>query len=626
MPPSSANAELKKQVKAASDIADVIGTYIPVTPAGKLFKSLCPFHQDTRPSLQIDRTYQNYRCWACDARGDVFDFVMKFEKVPFPEAMRILATRAGIKLDSAELTPADLHRAHLLHVMKWAEDQYRGCLLDDPEAGAARTYLAERGLAGATVRQFGLGFAPLRGDWLVTRAAAEQLPPDLVTEVGLIGQRDENRGFYDRFRDRVMFPIRDVRGQTVGFGGRILPQSPLKDRQPKYYNSAETPLFNKSQVLYGLDLARHAGAKAGYLAIVEGYTDVMMAHQHGVPQVVATMGTALTMDHVLQLRRYVPKVKLVFDSDEAGEKATDKSQGLFWAQTDFEIEVCTLPDGLDPCDLLVKPGGAEVFHECLNNAKDVLEFKLDSLIRRRPPNTLEAQMYVVDAVLGFMALAEKPSAKAQMKTELAITRLSSRLGVRQEAVWQRFGEMKQEQRRKQREAQTHAPRPAGPPPGGVALSVPRAEPSASGFAPKAGPAEKAERQLLEMLLARPDLVPVARTQVPADAVTHTGLRRLLVELYALYDGGETPDLDSLRVRILDRPDLADAALRLQDVGRAMTEPETWLRRVLSFFDNLKTETAKQVVRERLSAGALGDDETVEFLRQFQAGGGRAAGG
>ena len=619
MPPSSVSVELKKQVKTASDIADVISAYIPVSPAGKTFKSLCPFHNDTRPSLQIDRQFQNYRCWACDARGDVFDFVMKFEKVDFPEALRILAARAGIKLDPETLSPADRHRAYLLHVMRWAEEQYRECLLNDAGAEVARTYLGGRRLSGATVRQFGLGFAPPAGDWLVTRAAAEQLPPDLLVETGLIGARAEGRGFYDRFRDRVMFPIRDVRGQTVGFGGRVLPTSPLAGRGPKYYNSAETPLFSKSNLLYGLDLARHAGGAAGYLAVVEGYTDVMMAHQCGVANVVATMGTALNGGHVGQLRRYAPKVVLVYDADDGGLTGVDRALELFIGQ-DVDLAVAALPDGLDPCDLLVQPGGEELFRSALANAADALEFKLDQLLRRESATGVDGSRRVIDAILGVMALAPPvPNQAGQVRQELIVTRLAQRLGVRQETVWARFGELKAARRVQQQQAaparpaavQTSVPRaPAGGPAGGGEVAA----------APKAGRAEKAERQLLEMLLADPDLVPAARTQVAAEAVTHTGLRRLLSELYALADAGHPADLDGLRVRLLDRPDLVDAAGRLQDVGRGMTDRPAWLARVLAFFVEQRGEADRRSAKDRLTGGAMGDDETAAVLLRFMGRG------
>jgi DNA primase len=598
--------ELKKQVKAANDIVDVVSTYIQVQPAGKIFKAICPFHNDTRPSLQLDRQWQNYRCWACDARGDVFDFVMKHEKVEFPEALRILAERAGIRLDPQVLSAEDQARGRLLDAMRWAEAKYKTCLLDDPLAEDARTYLGDRQLSGATVRKFGLGFAPVSGDWLVRLAAQDRVPADVLVEVGLIAPRDEDRGFYDRFRDRVMFPIRDVRGQTVGFGGRVLPSSPLAARGPKYYNSAETPLFRKSELIYGLDLARHPGSAEGFLAVVEGYTDVMMAHQCGVENVVATMGTALTLNHVLQLRRYVPKAVLVFDSDEAGEAATDKALELFWAQNDFAIAITTLPDGLDPCDLLTRPGGPDEFRRCLGKAVDVLQFKLDSLLRRHPETSIEKTKLIIDSVLAVLALApDIPSAAAQVKQELIITRLAQRLGVRQETVWSRLAELK---RQRQRKDQQHpAPGPTLVKPAEVTPRPPR------------GPAEAAEKQLLQLLLADSKLVPVAAERIGPDTLSHTGLRRMLSDLYALHSTGQPADLDGLRVRLMDRPDLAEAAVRLQAVGLTIKEEDRkdWLGRVLDWFDRQREEAEKKALKERLAAPA-DDERAVELLRRLQA--------
>ncbi|HET6572751.1 MAG TPA: DNA primase, partial [Fimbriiglobus sp.] len=597
MPPVS--VELKKQVKAANDIVDVVSGYIQTHPAGKVFKAVCPFHNDTRPSLQIDRQYQNYRCWACDARGDVFDFVMKHEKVEFPEALRILAERAGIRLDPQVQSPEDQVRGRLLDAMRWAEAKYQACYLDDPLAEDARDYLGGRKLSGATVRQFGLGFAPVTGDWLVRLAAKDGVPPDVLVEVGLIAARDEGRGYYDRFRDRVMFPIRDVRGQTVGFGGRILPGSPLAARAPKYYNSAETPLFRKSDLIYGLDLARHAGSAEGFLAVVEGYTDVMMAHQCGVANVVATMGTALTVQHVLQLRRYVPKVVLVFDGDEAGDAAADKALELFWAQHDFGIAVTTLPDGKDPCDLLSGPDGSAEFVTCLTSATDVLQFKLDSLLRRHSEPSVENTKRIVDSVLGVLALAPAiPSASAQVKQELLVSRLAHRLGLRQETVWARLAELRRERQR--RDAQPAAP----------------AKPAAEGS--RSGPAHRAEQQLLELLLAEPGLVPAAAEGVSPETLSHSGLRRMLSELYALQAAGQSPDFDALRVRLIeiDRPDLVEAALRLQFKGRHTQDRPEYLRRVIDWFAKDRATAEKKSIKEQLATAPGDDAKAIELLRRL----------
>src|SRR5439155_10670177 len=201
----------------------------------------------------------------------------------------------------------------------------------------------------------GLGYAPATGDWLAQRAVPAGLSMDLLEKLGLVARRQEGNGYYDRFRDRIIVPIRNARSQAVGFGGRILPSSPFANRAPKYYNSCDTPLFVKSEQLYGLDQARSAATQTGYLAVVEGYTDVLMAHQLGVGQVVATMGTALNGRHVQQLRRFVPRVVLVFDADAGGSTGVDRGLQIFISQN-VDLAIATLPQGLDPWDLLVERG------------------------------------------------------------------------------------------------------------------------------------------------------------------------------------------------------------------------------------------------------------------------------
>ncbi len=619
--PSEQQVEQNKQVKAASDIVAVVGAYLAIHPAGKIYKAICPFHDDSRPSLDIDPGRQRYKCWSCGAHGDVFSFVMHMEKVGFREARAILAAKVGIKLDEHQ-SPQDHHRARLLEVMRWAQGKYAYQLLEDDAGEAARKYLGERKLSGKTIRDFGLGFAPLTGDWLVRLAAAEGVSADVLVEVGLTATRDGQRGYYDRFRDRVMFPIKDVRGQIVGFGGRIMPNSPYASRAPKYYNSAETPLFSKSDLLYGLDLARHGGATAGYLAVVEGYTDVMMAHQCGVTQVVATMGTALNARHVAQLRRYVPKVVLVYDADAGGFQGVDRALEIFVSQ-DVELAVATLPDGLDPCDLLVRPDGVETFKQVLTSAVDALDFKLNKLLDREPNPSIETRRRIADDILGVMASAPAvPGAAAQMKRELIITRLVRRLGGTEETVVRRFKELQKahEHREAERQAKERDPRGREPKASSGFVEVrpdavlPTTERRRG---QKAGLAEAAERQLVELLLADPALVPVAAAQLTPDEITHTGLRRILAELYSVHAAGSVPDLEALRVRLDDRPDLFDvAASKLHPVGQTMQDRDQWLARLLRRFAELKAQAAAKRVKEQL-ADATDDDTAVELLRKLQ---------
>ena len=592
------SVEQKKQIREANDIIDLVASYIPVQPAGKVYKTLCPFHDDKRPSMQLDRHYQNYRCWSCGAAGDAFDFVMNFEKVKFPEALRILADRAGIKLEKEQYDPQAESRSRMIDIMLWAEQKYRDALLNDDAAEQARIYLGQRRLKGATVQQFGLGYASDRGDWLVRLAQVDGVPTDLLVEVGLIAARDENRGFYDRFRDRIMFPIRDMRGRTVGFGGRILPTSPMAARSPKYYNSAETPLFAKSDLLYGLDLARHAGATEGYLAVVEGYTDVMMAHQAGLTNVVATMGTALNGRHASQLRRYAEKVVLVFDADAGGLTGVDRALELFISQ-DVELAVATLPEGLDPCDLLSQADGPERFRTILATASDALEFKLKHLLTRESIQSIEGQRRVADGILGIMALAPAvPSQHLRLKQELMVTRLAHRLGIRQETVWGRLGELKNA--RAKATPRVAAAKPSQP-----------AAPTAS------GPAQRAERQLLEILLAEPMLVSTAKSKLNLELITHSGLQRILKEMYTLLDRGQMPDLDALRIQLIDRPDLVDAALRLQYVGRQTDDRTKYLNEVFDYFTRQHSDRHRQMAKAQLTHDGLDEQQRLDLLRQIQ---------
>jgi DNA primase len=600
--------ELTKQIKAASDIVAVVGGYLALKPTGPTFKALCPFHTDSRPSLDVDPRRQRYRCWACGKHGDVISFVQEMEKVGFKEARLILANKAGIALDDRP-SPQDQARVRLLGVMRWAQDKYQECLLNDPAAEPARKYLGTRNLSGKSVRDFGLGFAPIAGDWLVQHALRERIPEDVLIEVGLTAVRQEGRGCYDRFRDRVMFPIRDVQSRPVGFGGRIMPESPYASRAPKYYNSAETPLFSKSELLYGLDLARHAGAAVGYLAVVEGYTDVMMAHQCGVPQVVATMGTALNHRHVTQLRRYAPKVVLVYDADAGGMTGVDRALEIFVSQ-DVELAVAVLPDGLDPCDLLSQSDGVEVFNKVLGSAVDALDFKLNRLLERDPRPSVEATRRIIDAVLGIMAAAPALTSQiSQVKQELIVTRLAQRLGLRHETVWARLGELKRE--RKKNDLAN----------GDRQVAVGQENSSRTSIArpdEPAGPRFEAEKQLLNLLLAYPLFVGQAQAAVSPEEIGHTGLRRMLAELYFINAAGETPDMDILRERLHDRPDLYEHAEKRRYVGLHATEPEQNVTRILDWFARQRSQAEEKSLTAKLKGETLDPDEAAELLRKLQS--------
>jgi DNA primase len=595
-------SELIRQVKEASDVVAVIGSYLSLRPAGATFKGLCPFHRDNRPSFDVDPRRQRYRCWSCGEVGDVIKFVMKQEKVEFNEALELLARRAGIRLEQVR-KPADPVKLSLLDALKWAAELYSEYLLNDPAAEAARAYLGERKMLGETVRKFGLGFAPLEGDWLARQAHKAPAPPEVLVQAGLLGVSSFGSGYYDRFRDRVMFPIRDLRGQVVGFGGRVLPTSPLADRGPKYYNTAESPVFKKGELVYGLEMARVAAQAAGYLAVVEGYTDVLMAHQCGVTNVVATLGTALTSDHIRQLRRFAPRVVLVYDADAGGTTGVDRALELF-IREDVELAIATLPDGLDPFDLLTGQG-PEPFRAALAAAEDVLEYKINQVIRKAGDGGLAADRQAVDALLGLLALTPDHAATdSRVRRELILTRIARRFGLNESTLTARLRELRDRRPRDDRPDAEPAPvRPAD-------------EVAQAQWADGSAKAAAIERELIECLLADPILVAKAKEAVPLDDIEHPGLRRIAGEMYDMLADGVIPELDLLRVRLVDRPRLADFALRAQEIGLKNRDRVAWFERIVAGFRERRTKRAALDIKGQLQAAA-DPAAALELLKRLQ---------
>ena len=585
-----------KMVKEASDIVDVVGSYISLRPAGQqTFKGLCPFHDDHRPSFDVDPKRGRYRCWSCGKYGDVITFVQEYEKVEFAEALEILAKRAGINLEKKENLVQNRLRGSMLDSVRWASDQYHQCLQESPLAAEARSYLSSRGLEDEIIRQFGLGFAPRRGDWLLELAHNDGVDVGMLEQVGLIGRKTDKPGLYDRFRDRIMFPIRNVLGNTVGFGGRIMPSSPFVDKAPKYYNSSDSPLFSKSEQLYGIDQARNSIGKAGYLAVVEGYTDVMMAHQMGVGNIVATMGTAINARHLRQLRRWTSKVVLVFDADAGGEQGVDRALELF-VTNDMDLAIATLPEGLDPCDMLLNDG-PEAFQEVLKGAVDALEFKLSSILAEisRDGSSVETKRKATDSILSVLArIPVESSPSSQLKMQLMLGRIGKRLGLSDETLKNRVNELRP--KTESRKVDTNI--------------INTTEESR-----RAKPVPE-EKELVEVLLANPDLVFRAKQDLSIDDLNHPGLRQIVSILFDLLDEKRTPDLDAVRARMGDSP-IGSRLLDLADQGRRNPEPVTWYGNILERFNERKVKPVVRVLQDQLHAA--NDHETaMELLRKLQS--------
>ncbi len=420
--------DITRAIRDASDIVDVVGQYVNLKRGGRDLKGLCPFHKEKSPSFHVRPAEQYFKCFGCGAGGDVFNFMQQYHSIGFVEARQMLADRAGITVEAADRRRGGgrSSRSELLRVNRWARDVFRSVLTSD-EGAQARDYLANRGIDDAMQEQFGLGLAPDSFEFLLKTAGRSKVPHELLVATGLAKERNTGNGLYDGFRNRLMFPILDPVGQVVGFGGRALGDDPAK-----YINSPESPLFNKRKLLYGIDLCRE-GFHRGRAILVEGYTDVILAHSKGFNETVAALGTSLTDEHAEVLARYVPRVILVFDGDEAGARAAER--GLHIAlRCQLEVSLVALPAGQDPCDYLISQG-AEAFEAALNSAPSALEFKWSQTLRGHHHGGSSSEKHrAVQEFVSYVGASAAYGAVDVIQRGIIVNQLSKLLGVGRKEV------------------------------------------------------------------------------------------------------------------------------------------------------------------------------------------------
>ena len=372
--------ESVERVKQTADIVEVINAHTDLKRQGARMVGLCPFHEERTPSFSVDPQEKLYHCFGCGVGGDVIKFVEEKDGLGFVEAVEVLADRFGVELERDQEDPrAEARRARqrrLEQLLERTAAFYASYLWESREGGKAREYLAGRGLAEATLRDFGVGFAPSAWDKILLAGQRAGFKVDELRGVGLV-QRGRGGGEYDRFRARIMFPIRDRRGRTLGFGGRAM----RSEQGAKYVNTAETDFFHKSQLLYGVDRAKAAIAKAGRAVVVEGYTDVLALHQAGVEEAVAVMGTAITGEQVATLSGMVEEVVLALDADSAGQEAMLRAQRVA-AGRRMRLRVAAMPAGEDPAEMVAEGGGAERFGEIVEGAAELSAFQVGLVLDR----------------------------------------------------------------------------------------------------------------------------------------------------------------------------------------------------------------------------------------------------
>jgi DNA primase len=415
--------ETISQVRSRASIVEIVSDYVTLKKAGRNYMGLCPFHSEKTPSFTVSEEKGIFHCFGCNTGGGVFQFLMQIDQLSFPEALERVAKRYGIVIEQSERGPSARHvneRETLYRINERAALNYQKMLASHPEGKWAREYLKNRGVDEPTARRFMIGYAPRGGSGLADMFKKEQLPVQEALRLGLLGQREPGR-LYEKFFSRLMFPIADASGKIVGFGGRVLDQA-----LPKYLNSSDTPLFHKGATVYGLHQAKEGIRKADRVVLVEGYLDVIALAQHGIDYTVATLGTALTPNHLRALARYTRNIIALFDGDEAGRKAAARSFEIF-VEAGLLGRGAFLPRGEDP-DSYVRKHGKTPLEGLIDGAVPLADFYFSSL-EQRHGGTLEGKSRTASEIGRVLAKVANP-----FEADLLVRRAVDHLGIREELL------------------------------------------------------------------------------------------------------------------------------------------------------------------------------------------------
>ena len=420
------SSEAKEEIKKAADIVEVIGQYVELKKRGQNYVGLCPFHSERSPSFTVNQNKQIYHCFGCGKGGDVFTFWMEYHNLAFPQSLKDLAERYNIPLPQRRDSYADRKKTELKEQLFKINDlagrYFHNILLRSTDGKPGRDYFSRRHISQETISNFRLGYAVKRWDGLVNYLRSKNNALDRAAKAGLLVPKD-NEEYYDRFRGRIIFPIFDLNHHNIGFGGRI-----LDDSLPKYINTPETPIYHKGYYLYGLDSAYTNIREKGLAIIVEGYLDVLVLRQHGISNVIATLGTALTSDQIRRLKGYTKDVVVLFDPDDAGRKAALKSFPLFLNEG-ISAKVVVLPQGEDP-DSFVNKHGSDAFKKLLGRAASIFDFYLDQALANMDTG-VDGQIRVLKEVLPVFMDLDQGATRS-----LYVHRFAEKTGINEATVWE----------------------------------------------------------------------------------------------------------------------------------------------------------------------------------------------
>jgi len=572
-----------QQVLQATDVVELVGQYVALKKRGKDFAGLCPFHDDHKPSMYVSPAKQIFKCFVCGAGGSALNFVMNYDKLTFPEAVRALAERAHIAIphESSAAVPGQIDKAQVVRACTFAA-RFFGAQLQSAAGRAALEYAHGRGLSDESIARFGLGYAPNGWEALLTAGRKSGLGQDLLVAAGLAVPRDGGSGCYDRFRNRLIFPILDPAGKAIAFGGRALDA----EERAKYLNSSDTIAFDKSSSLYALNWARETITKTGCAIVVEGYLDALIPLQAGLGNVVATLGTALTERHVRLLSRYASEVVLIFDPDLAGAAAAERAMEVFLAQR-LHVRVVTIPDGMDPCDFCLA-GGPDALRDLVDRAPDAIQYVWS---RRQEQlaaagDNLADRGRIIDEFLRLIASSQAWGAIDGVRQAQLAQHIAHMLNVP-------AGEIQQQMRRMTR----RMPRRSAPP--GAVENTVSSEPGTLG-----------QRHLLEVLLNRPDLFGHAADRVDPEDFSSAPLRSLATAMWELGNEGRL-SMDGL----LGQEELAAQAPLLVALAEEGERRGNFEQTLAGAVDSLTYHRSRRQGRQLGGEGDYNDETLLRIQEQ-----------
>ena len=577
-----------ERIRAASDIVDIIGAYVPLKKAGANFTALCPFHKEKTPSFNVNPHKQIFHCFGCHKGGDVFTFVKEYENIGFVDAVRRLAERAKIPLEF-DNNPAEQQSRHLkdelLQIHEQITQRWQNCLLNEATGQLARDYLAKRGVSADAIKLFRLGAAPELWDDTVNWAKSKNYELPLVEKAGLIIRKEETGNYYDRFRGRLMFPICDEQGRVIGFSGRILSGD---EKTAKYVNSPETAIFTKSKVFFGLDKSKRALLDAQSAIVCEGQLDLIACFMAGVQNVVAPQGTAFTDQHARIIKRYVDEVVLCFDSDEAGQNAAVRSLDHLLA-SGLAVRVAVMPAPHDP-DSFIKANGGEAFRKLVENADGFFDYYLNRLCKHNDAASDKGR----NMILRDMAEAVRKTGSAVLIDKYA-QKTALRLGVSAESVRAEFKKIPVVQNLRPPKMKTEFE---------PAAETETSRPSSH------------ELHLLKLLLLHDELVAWTALHLDANWILHLHVRQIVSQRLA----AQTNETWKNLAAFLDECDSAEMRNLITEAvteDRKIPNPETQLADVTLKLRNQFFDRQIAALTQKTSHPEISEAEKLELLHEQQ---------